>query len=258
MLQTIPDPFDSYGPPQSENQIFSILPPLSVIANASSVPSPLTASTPELESSDGLPSTKNSWSSSGGFFPDTAAAWADVPSSPPAGSGPSSGTTSPARSISPTTVPKAVSSLASINRRHSHPVSSASFTHQSRKSESKLRSVLSVLEEGSSTPRSRQNGDADDGHARSMSADSAVRVPTTNGKAPDLGDVDAGVWRKEHLPGLDIPSHGGGGEDTTPRNTLRATTQSPPIPSFDDPLFAERSRSPNSDDTATITSPGAS
>ncbi|KAK7695639.1 hypothetical protein QCA50_000275 [Cerrena zonata] len=43
MLQSVPDPFDTYGPPPAEDKIFSILPPLSVMANApSSSPSPLT------------------------------------------------------------------------------------------------------------------------------------------------------------------------------------------------------------------------
>ena len=262
MLQTIPDPFDSYGPPPAEDQIFTILPPLSVIANApSSSPSPLTASTPELESSDGLPSGKNSWSSTGGFFPDAAAAWADVPSSPPGGSAPSSGATSPARSISPPNVTKASSPLTSINRRHSHPVSSSSFAHHSRKSESKLRSVLSVLEEA---PHSRQNGETDEAHTRSMSADSGLSVSSSakaNGKAPDLGEVDAGVWgsSKPKLSDLDIPAGGGGGEDdTTPRNTVRASRTTPPIPSFEGTPYAERSRSPQSDDTAIPTTPIAS
>jgi hypothetical protein len=35
MLQTIPDPFDSYGPERPEDQIFSILPPLSILATPS-------------------------------------------------------------------------------------------------------------------------------------------------------------------------------------------------------------------------------
>ncbi|PFH52690.1 hypothetical protein AMATHDRAFT_139436 [Amanita thiersii Skay4041] len=49
MLQSIPDPFDSYGPPQSEDQIFSILAPLSMTAvQQSATPSPL-AVTPECE-----------------------------------------------------------------------------------------------------------------------------------------------------------------------------------------------------------------
>ncbi|KAI0751410.1 hypothetical protein C8Q80DRAFT_1251338 [Daedaleopsis nitida] len=253
MLQTIPDPFDSYGPPPAEDQIFSILPPLSVIANSSSAPSPLTASTPELESSDGLASGKNSWSSAGGFFPDAAAAWADVPSSPPAGSPTDSGATSPARSISPTKASKATPPLGG-SRRHSHPATS-SFAHHSRKSESKLRSVLSVLDESNGAPRSRQNGDTDDSHTRSVSADSGVSVSSTNGKAPDLGGADASVWggMTAQLSGLDVTG-GSGEEETTPRNTLRVRAQSPTTPSYDGTPYAERSRSPQSDDTATISS----
>jgi hypothetical protein len=36
MLQTIPDPFDSYGPPQRSDQIFSILTPLSLSSTCTS------------------------------------------------------------------------------------------------------------------------------------------------------------------------------------------------------------------------------
>ncbi|TFK93920.1 hypothetical protein K466DRAFT_537223 [Polyporus arcularius HHB13444] len=262
MLQTVPDPFDSYGPPPAEDQIFSILPPLSVIANApSSSPSPLTASTPELESSDELPSGKNSWSSTGGFFPDTAAAWADVPSSPPGGSAPGSGAVSPVRSISPPNMPKASAAQTSINRRHSHPVSSSSYSHHARKSESKLRSVLSVLDEA---PHIHPDGETEDAHPRSMSTDSGVSVSsssTTNGKAPDLGGVDAGVWASltPKSSDLDNPAGVGRGEDdTTPRNTLRASRTSPPIPSFEGTPYAGRSRSPQSDDTTVPSTPIAS
>ncbi|KAL1946672.1 hypothetical protein VTO73DRAFT_14776 [Trametes versicolor] len=252
MLQTVPDPFDSYGPPPSEDQIFSILPPLSVIANApSSTASPM-ASTPDLESSDSASSAKNSWSAAtGGFFPDTAA-WADAPSSStPPGSAPGSGLTSPARSISPTGIGK-TATTASVNRRHSHPAASpsSSIPHP-RKSESKLRSVLSVIDES----RSRANGDSDDGHSRSMSVGtSANPPPAANGRSttPDLGVVDATVWGR----GLhDMNGAGRSAEDdTTPRNTLRARAQSPASPSFEafeGTPYAERSRSPQSDDTAT-------
>ncbi|KAL7282153.1 hypothetical protein PYCCODRAFT_1438621 [Trametes coccinea BRFM310] len=242
MLQTIPDPFDSYGPPPSEDQIFSILQPLSVIANVpSSTPSPLT-SNPDLESSDSAPSAKGSWSAAtGSFFPDAAAAWADVPSSPPSGSAPGSGLTSPARSVSPPSVSKAASTSA-LNRRHSHPVASGS-THHARKSESKLRSVLSVIDE----THSRQNGDSEEAHMRSMSADPDTgSSPTPNGKMPDLDHVDASVWGNTGL------GFGGGDDDTTPQNTIRIRAQSPGTPpSFDGTPYAERSRSPQSDDTAT-------
>ncbi|EJF62922.1 hypothetical protein BD309DRAFT_949480 [Dichomitus squalens] len=252
MLQTIPDPFDSYGPPPAEDQIFTILPPLSVIANVpSSSPSPLTT-TPELESSDGLSSGKNSWSHSGGFFPDTAAAWADVPSSssPQSGSAPGSGATSPARSVSPPAVvslPKLSSPTSGVSRRHSNPV--PGFVHHPRKSESKLRSVLSVLDEGGAS-LTRQNGSegADGAHTRSMSVDSGASVGASsgNGKAPDLGGVGSDVWGRVSNSSRDESEEG----DSTPRNTLRARTQPPPLPSFEDHLSGERSRSPNSDDTA--------
>ncbi|CDO74019.1 hypothetical protein BN946_scf185043.g68 [Trametes cinnabarina] len=241
MLQTIPDPFDSYGPPPSEDQIFSILQPLSVIANVpSSTPSPLT-SNPDLESSDGAPSAKGSWSAAtGSFFPDTAAAWADVPSSPPSGSVTGSGVTTPARSVSPPSLNKAASTSA-LNRRHSHPVASAS--NHSRKSESKLRTVLSVIDES----HSRQNGDSEDSHPRSMSADSGTSSsPTPNGKMLDLGHADASIWGGTSL------NFGGEEGDITPQNTIRVRAQSSGSPSsFDGTPDAERSRSPRSDDTAT-------
>ncbi|KAF8901714.1 hypothetical protein CPB84DRAFT_1815151 [Gymnopilus junonius] len=111
MLQTVPDPFDAYGPPQSEDQIFSILSPLSIMTNtAPATDSPRTSTTPEQDQVD-LPSTSNkitSWlpSTNGITYTPESAEWATVPSSPP-------------RSASP--------------------------VH--RKNESKLRSVLSVIEE---------------------------------------------------------------------------------------------------------------
>ncbi|KAI1792851.1 hypothetical protein LXA43DRAFT_1003501 [Ganoderma leucocontextum] len=269
MLQTVPDPFDSYGPPPAEDQIFSILPPLSVMANVpSSTPSPLTSSTAELESNDGLSSGKNSWTNSGGFFPDTAAAWADAPSGspPPPSSAPGSGATSPTRSISPTSTNfKPLSPTSGLSRRHSHPVST--FAHHSRKSESKLRSVLSVLDEGASLPRQQNgHGDIESGHTRSMSADSGTDggagVSSGNGKAPDLGAADSNVWGRPRYLDVSNPSRDDDEEeeepgDSTPRNTVRAKPQAPPMPSFDDPPFSERSRSPNSDDTA-MPSPVAS
>ncbi len=270
MLQTVPDPFDSYGPPQAEDQIFTILPPLSVIANVpSSAPSPLTSSTAELESNDGLSSGKNSWTNSSGFFPDAVAAWADVPSSssPPTNSAPGSGATSPARSISPTTGLKPASPTSGLSRRHSHPV--AAFGHQSRKSESKLRSVLSVLDEGGVSLARPQNGtaDAEGGHARTMSADpgagAGAGVSSGYGKAPDLGGAGSSVWGGVRYLDISNPSRDSDDSEeeeageSTPRNTLRAKTQAPPLPSFEDPPFSERSRSPHSDDTA-MPSPVAS
>ncbi|GLB33582.1 putative homolog to Saccharomyces cerevisiae IVY1 (YDR229W) [Lyophyllum shimeji] len=56
MLQSVPDPFDSYGPPQAEDQIFSILAPLSIMTSSSS-PSPITGHS-ELDSTEAIASDK--------------------------------------------------------------------------------------------------------------------------------------------------------------------------------------------------------
>ncbi|KDR83357.1 hypothetical protein GALMADRAFT_55517 [Galerina marginata CBS 339.88] len=134
MLQSVPDPFDSYGPPQAEDQIFSILAPLSIMTGAtSSTASPLTSSTPERDPMDSLPSSAmnkiTSWlpGTNGTHSPESAD-WAKVPL-PPA---------TPPRSTSPPVSTSPPSS--GPNRRHSVPV-------VQRKSESKLRSVLSAIQE---------------------------------------------------------------------------------------------------------------
>ncbi|KAK7060314.1 hypothetical protein VNI00_001079 [Paramarasmius palmivorus] len=156
MLQAVPDPFDSYGMSQSEDQIFSILPRLSIIPSVtSSTTTPLTR-TPELENLEGLPSS--STSASGWFpnaanstsnsiaFPTETAEWADVPS--------------------PSTSPRATSPSHHVTRRHSTPGAMPGHAgHSHRKSESKLRSVLSVIDESNArsgseedSPRNKING----------------------------------------------------------------------------------------------------
>lgn len=250
MLQTVPDPFDSYGPPPSENQIFTILPPLSVIANApSSSPSPLTSSTPELESSDGIPSTKSSWTpATGGFFPDASAAWADAASPGPRAVA-ISASVSPIRSASPQTVDTtiAASPPSSRNRRHSHPGTAAATTspsHHPRKSESKLRSVLSVIDESHPRP----NGDTDGGGSevnpsQAMGQRSAT-MPLINGHS--TVESDPGPWNLFAFP----TQHS---DATTPRNSTIARAQSPSsTPSDDSTPHAERSRSPLSDETIKV------
>lgn len=152
MLQSVPDPFDSYGPPQSEDQIFSILPPLSIMPTAPSTTSTTTplARTPELETMEGLPSASSntSWSHNPNavMFPSESSEWADVPSSPVS--------ISP-RSSSPTTP---------VTRRHT---SSATILPP-RKAESKLRSVLSVIDE-SNLRRTDETGIAASHSAPEMS-----------------------------------------------------------------------------------------
>jgi len=127
MLQSVPDPFDSYGPPQAEDQIFTILPPLAVMANVPSPsPSPL-ANTPPSGSDIPPPNIiNNAWAPTGGFFANTTSEWSSTPSSP---------SCTPPRSASPS---------AAVKRRQSHPPPT---NHYSRKSDSKLRSVLPIIDE---------------------------------------------------------------------------------------------------------------
>ncbi|KAF8845710.1 hypothetical protein BDN67DRAFT_293231 [Paxillus ammoniavirescens] len=127
MLQSVPDPFDSYGPPQAEDQIFTILPPLAVMANVPSPsPSPL-ANTPPSGSDVPPPNIiNNAWAPTGGFFANTTSEWSSTASSP---------SRTPPRSASPS---------AAVKRRQSHPPPT---NHYSRKSDSKLRSVLPIIDE---------------------------------------------------------------------------------------------------------------
>lgn len=155
MLHSVPDPFDAYGPPQSEDQIFSILAPLSLSMSAST---PSTSTSPVVATSAGrgsmdvflnnrisswLPGT-NGAIRSPAHSPELAE-WASVSSptaTPPRSTSPANSTPSPSRGSSP---PNGAS------RRHSVPTSTV------RKAESKLRSVLAVIDEDkprgqSSTP----------------------------------------------------------------------------------------------------------
>jgi len=185
MLQSIPDPFDAYGPPQADDQIFSILPPLSIMNVPSQSPSPLLC-TPEREAAPALttPDVAASWEPiNGGTFPESGSQWADVHS-------PSS---TPPRSASPP-------------RRHPMPPSS----HQPRKSESKLRSVLSIIDEG---------------HSRVPSSEDPApsSPPALNGNTPSNSDPDT---RWDALPY-------NGTDDTTPRNSILFVAHSKQPPNSD-------------------------
>ncbi|KAF9221900.1 hypothetical protein BS17DRAFT_756525 [Gyrodon lividus] len=126
MLQSVPDPFDSYGPPQAEDQIFTILPPLAVMANAPSPsPSPLGNSPPSGSGISPPNIVNNAWVPTGGFFANTTSEWNTV----------SSPSCTPPRSASPSAV---------VKRRQSHPPLT---NHYSRKSNPKLRSVLPIIDE---------------------------------------------------------------------------------------------------------------
>ncbi|CAK5276021.1 unnamed protein product [Mycena citricolor] len=130
MLQAIPDPFDSYGAPQPEDQIFSILAPLSIMTSTTpTTASPMPTPIPELDHTEGLPGESNAppWmvpNPTTVAFPSLSPEWEDQPSSPP-------------RSISPPFTGRK---------------QSATTGRHSRKSESMLRSVLMPIDES----RSRQ------------------------------------------------------------------------------------------------------
>ena len=146
MLQSVPDPFDSYGPPQSEDQIFSILAPLSISMTpnpASSSTSPRAGTTPERDFMDSFQTSLannkiTSWlpGTNGAIPVPESPDWANV--SPLTATPPRSA--SPPRSTSPP--PRKSSPPNGSPRRHSLPPSGSV-----RKAETKLRSVLAVIEE---------------------------------------------------------------------------------------------------------------
>jgi hypothetical protein len=130
MLQSVPDPFDSYGQTHSEDQIFSILPPLSILAPASS-PSPM-AVTPQTSTSDVFATgTSAGWAHGNGIlYSDSASEWADAL---PSASSSLLKSPTKARSSSPPQRPNRTSSSPPGTNPH--------------RAESKLRSVLSVVDE---------------------------------------------------------------------------------------------------------------
>ncbi|KZP24677.1 hypothetical protein FIBSPDRAFT_735433 [Athelia psychrophila] len=217
MLQAVPDPFDSYGPQQSEDQIFSILQPLSISANAPSPsPSPMTASPPDtakpehdlMSRNSWLPSTTNVFSNS-----EPASEWAEVPSSP---------NVTPTSSSTP---PRSVSPPASKRK---------SAGHQARKSASKLRSSLPGVEEISGS----HDGTGEPAYSEAK-AGSAI-----NG---NKGDTSAGnnTWGAFSYGKSPYEPYTESAESTLRRSTLYSPQHA--LPNFDpDPI----SKSPQSDDTA--------
>ncbi|KAG0705441.1 hypothetical protein DFH29DRAFT_1031170 [Suillus ampliporus] len=218
MLQSVPDPFDTYGPPQAEDQIFTILPPLAVMANAPSPsPSPL-AITPPPPSSDVSPAIiNNSWAPNGGFYATTSE-WAD--------------------SVSPSsTPPRATSPSAHLKRRQSHPPTN---THHTRKSESKLRSVLSVIDE----THVRHSSDAID-----ASPPEAQASPPDRNAGPLEPDTN---WESFTYGESPYPSTA---DDATPvrstlvNSTISDTTQT----NIGEPDPGQAPQSPQSDETLQFT-----
>ncbi|KAH9077450.1 hypothetical protein EDB83DRAFT_2217554 [Lactarius deliciosus] len=229
MLQSVPDPFDSYGQPHAEDQIFSILPPLSILAPSSS-PSPLMVTTPQTVTSDvfATGTTSAGWAHGNGtLYSDAASEWADV-------STPSSGAallTTPTKASSPSRRP---------NRSSSPPGSS------SRRAESKLRSVLTVIDE----VQPRQIDDA----VPSGAADSA------DSGTSDAAAVNGGSPVVAALPRDSPPSWPGfpfgeyprsSSQDTTPRNSIPSSS-GPASPTLDThaSLDTHGRRTPESDRTS--------
>lgn len=217
MLQAVPDPFDSYGPQQAEDQIFSILQPLSISANAPSPsPSPMTASPPDNATSDPTIIGINSWLPSTGskeYFSinEPASEWAHVPSSPTATT-PSSST--PPRSASPTTSKR------------------KSSGHQSRKSASKLRSTLPGVEEISGS------------HADGTSEPPVSPGSANNGTTP-ARDTS---WSAFSYGASPYETYSESADSTLRRSSLY-TPPHQAIPAFDGDSTP---RSPQSDDTAHV------
>ncbi|KAJ8086364.1 hypothetical protein PM082_005187 [Marasmius tenuissimus] len=237
MLQTVPDPFDSYGMSQSEDQIFSILPPLSIMPSvpSTSTTTPLTR-TPDLEDLEGLPTTSSSGSwmpnnPNSLIFPAESAEWADVPS--PSTSPRASSPTSPSRSSG------------NASRRHSTPGALPGHSH--RKSESKLRSVLAVIDE---THGRKGNNSAEVQEGPSH----AAQLPDTNAQTNDNNGalIQPQPQMRPTFSWTSPFSYGQSADegDTTPRNstfideslpqdevkddgqTIRETNHEPPIPAL--------------------------
>ncbi|KAF8271779.1 hypothetical protein EI94DRAFT_1720001 [Lactarius quietus] len=222
MLQSVPDPFDSYGQPHAEDQIFSILPPLSILAPSSS-PSPLMV-TPQTVTSDVFATgTSARWAHSNGtLYSDAASEWADVlPSSASAGG------------LLATTTPTKAQSSGSPSRRPNRPSSPPGSS--SRRAESKLRSVLSVIDEA----QPRQNDDAVPSPATDTTDDTAAM----NGASlVTARDPDA-TW--PGFPFGEFPRSTS--QDSTPRNSVSG----PASPTFDTDasLNTPGRRTPESDRT---------
>ncbi|KAG5343014.1 Protein IVY1 [Termitomyces sp. T112] len=212
MLQSVPDPFDSYGPPQAENQIFSILAPLSIMTtqSKSSSPSPMTGTSEldSLEASDRITSWLPTTSSSiGAVYSSEVTDWAGM-SSPTSTSPPS---VSPSNHV--------------VSRRHSTPPSVGQ-----RKAESKLRSVLSVIDE------SRTNMKHED------ELDLSHRTTAINGTSPppDTGQYDQSEWASAFETSF---ANSAADEDaTTPRHSFSPAGLPP-----------DRTEMPEDEDTRTPT-----
>jgi hypothetical protein len=193
MLQSVLDPFDAYGAP-SEDQIFSILPPLSIMASSQS---PSTQHSASLASTPSHTSLHEAFVTSGGSAPTAAPAWLNAQTTVQYASEPAmewadakSPSTSPPLPPSPPSPSPSSPSASSLTRRshHSHKPSSP-------RAESKLRSVLSVIDESN----------------KQVVSDTATRVAENDDDVGITGDFGKGsAWTAFPF---------GGSEDKTPRNS---------------------------------------
>ncbi|EJD01081.1 uncharacterized protein FOMMEDRAFT_135342 [Fomitiporia mediterranea MF3/22] len=171
MLQSIPDPFDSYGPPKTEDQIFSILAPLSIFDN-SATPSPKIHST-EVDPSSSFAASPGgaSWTDEHDAGGSSASDWADVhtptPSPPPTAK--SAATVIVNRTVSPP----------SSSRRASYPGSSASSSGSSLPAPAPIRSPSGVRNVASRLRKSLSAiSEAASSVSESGGTGSSLRVPS--------------------------------------------------------------------------------
>jgi hypothetical protein len=184
MLQSVPDPFDSYGPPQSEDQIFTILNPLDIMAPTPSMAaSPLTSSPeterpeyPTVRATESLP-----WTPHGLFDRDDdtgSLEWGDAHSPP--------------QSATPLQFP----SLSPIGT----PPRSMSPTGP-RQSTSKLKNVLSVIDENKNGPNASGGTRRSSGGIGGTRDDSSPFMPSSTDATNDCEE------KEDSPPEAQTPRH---------------------------------------------------
>jgi len=222
LILSIPDPFDTYGPPKSEEHIFSILPPLGLSMSLASSPSPSpmplhppstsapagstmspSPSAPSLmpSSSRTLNSSPNgpSWTSP---FPTSSTAptlvlgsaeWADAPSA----------STGPFFKPQPAFPPRNGTSI---------PITRPS-TGSNSKAETKLRSVLSAASEDELSAQGDDETDSDTSTEADREREGrGSSRHTTRASVQQVQDESGGgvaVWQQPQIPVRDSSSDSG-------------------------------------------------
>lgn len=219
MLLSVPDPFDTYGPQKSEEQIFSILPPLALAMNLTSSPAPSSIplhhhsqstaplSAPPLTNGSSIdnlltPSASPASSSSPpsppfiGQSPTTMPSWMHPFQGSSAAatlvSGSAEWADAPSTSNPPSPLAMAgPSSSASPPRRLTYPFTNTAQRaspppKMGSRAESKLRTVLSTAseDEASTSERSSQDAEADGEADDSDDTGTEVNFKATPSRAP--------------------------------------------------------------------------